>query len=306
MQMVNPLVSVLMTAYNREQYVGEAIESVLSSTYRDFELIVADDCSTDSTVDIVRQYARSDDRITLIVSETNLGDYPNRNRVASHAKGEYLKYVDSDDVIYPHGLEVMIRCMNTFPAAGLGLSALPDLASPCPLSLTPREAYSEHFFQRDLLGRAPGSAIIRRSAFEQSGGFSGRRQVGDHELWLKIARVFDVVKIPTALVWDRSHPDQEKHFDNAAAKLVMHEEVLLAALSAPDCPLTVKERDAAAARLSRNRAGNYWRLLMSGGERAVAGKYRRAAGVPAASIGGFALGRILRVASPFSPPNPRS
>ncbi len=104
MQMVNPLVSVLMTAYNREQYVGEEIESVLSSTYRDFELIVADDCSTDSTVDIVRQYARSDDRITLIVSETNLGDYPNRNRVASHAKGEYLKYVDSDHVIYPQGM----------------------------------------------------------------------------------------------------------------------------------------------------------------------------------------------------------
>jgi len=93
-----------MPAYNREQYVGEEIESVLSSTYRDFELIIADDCSTDSTVDIVRQYERSDDRITLIISETNLGDDPNRNCAASHAKGEYLKYVDSDDVIYPQGM----------------------------------------------------------------------------------------------------------------------------------------------------------------------------------------------------------
>ncbi len=302
---VHPTVSVLMTAYNREEYIGEAIESVLASTYGDFELIVVDDCSSDHTVEAVRRYQRDDDRITLIVNESNLGDYPNRNHAASHAKGEYLKYLDSDDVIYPHGLEVMVHCMNAFPGAGVGLSALPDPVTPCPRSLTPREAYREHFFERDILARAPGSAIIRRSTFEQAGGFSGRRQVGDHELWLKIARLSDVVKMPTDLVWDRTHSRQEKHLDHAAEKIVMHEEIMLAALNAADCPLTVQDREAAVARLSGNRAKNYWRLLIGGRGRGQAGEYRRANGVSAASIGGFALARLLRGAFPSRSARPR-
>jgi len=288
-----PQVSVLITAYNRENYIADAIESVQASTFQDFEIVVVDDSSSDATVDVVRRYQRNDERITLIVNETNLGDYPNRNRAAREAKGEYLKYVDSDDLIYPHGLDVMIRCMNAFPEAGLGLSALPDPARPCPISLTPLEAYRENFFERDLLARAPGSAIIRRTAFEQSGGFSGRRQVGDHELWLKLASRFAVVKMPTDLVWDRQHGHQEKEFDNAAMKAVMHEEVQLAALNSDDCPLTADEREAAVARISGDRARNYWRLLVNGADRSLAAKYRRAAGVSAASIGGFALGRLI-------------
>ena len=58
-----PLVSVLMTAYNREKYIAEAIESVLASTYKNFELIIVDDCSKDKTVEIARRYAKKDQRI---------------------------------------------------------------------------------------------------------------------------------------------------------------------------------------------------------------------------------------------------
>ena len=80
--MATPLVSVLMTAYNREKYIAEAIESVLASTFQDFELIIVDDCSRDHTVEIVRRYT-SDPRLQVHVNEKNLGDYPNRNRAAS-------------------------------------------------------------------------------------------------------------------------------------------------------------------------------------------------------------------------------
>jgi glycosyltransferase involved in cell wall biosynthesis len=83
-----PLVSVLMTAYNRENYIVEAIESVLSSTYTNFELIVVDDGSTDNTVNIARGYAHKDDRIKVYVNTKNLGDYANRNNAAKKAKGE--------------------------------------------------------------------------------------------------------------------------------------------------------------------------------------------------------------------------
>src|SRR4051812_47750099 len=92
-----PLVSVLMTSYNREKYIAQAIESVIASTYSNLELIIVDDCSKDSTVSIARSYAENDKRVKVYVNEKNLGDYPNRNKAASYATGKYLKYVDADD-----------------------------------------------------------------------------------------------------------------------------------------------------------------------------------------------------------------
>ncbi len=276
----SPAVSVLITAYNREELIDRAIDSVLASTFRDFELIVVDDASRDGTVEVARSHAAGESRVKVFVNETNLGDYPNRNRAASYATGRYLKYVDSDDFIYPHGLEVMVRCMEAFPEAGLGLSAVWDASAPYPSVLSPGEAYRAHFFQHDLLGRAPGSAIIKRSAFEAVGGFSGIRQVGDHELWMKMARRFPVVKMPTDLVWDGDDAAQQKHLDSAVDRTVMHEEVEIAALRAEDCPLTKSERDAALVRLERRRIHSYWHFLRHGGGLSAAEEYRHKAAVP--------------------------
>ena len=72
-----PLVSVLMTAYNRQQFIAEAIESVLASTYINFELIIVDDCSKDDTVLIAKTYEKLDARIQVHINEQNLGDYGN-------------------------------------------------------------------------------------------------------------------------------------------------------------------------------------------------------------------------------------
>src|SRR3954447_2239406 len=105
----NPLVSILMTAFNREKYIGEAIQSVLDSSYTNLELIIVDDNSTDRTVEIARSYQKKDVRIKVFINERQLGDYPNRNKAASYATGKYIKYVDSDDYIYPRGLEMMVE-----------------------------------------------------------------------------------------------------------------------------------------------------------------------------------------------------
>jgi len=275
-----PSVSVLITAYNREGLISRAIESVLASTFSDFELIVVDDASRDRTAEVARSYSGADARVNVFVNERNLGDYPNRNRAAGYSKGKYLKFVDSDDFIYPHGLEVMVACMEAFPAAALGLSAVPDGSAPYPRMLSSAEAYRAHFFQRDLLARAPGSAIIKRSAFEEVGGFSGVRQVGDHELWMKMARRFPVVKMPADLVWDSDLPEQQKHVDSAVDRTVMHEDVEVMALRAEDCPLTTSERNAALARLERRRMRTYWHFLRHGGGLSAAEDYRHKAAVP--------------------------
>ena len=117
--MNTPLVSVLMTVYNREKYLAEAIESVLAQRFRDFELIIVDDGSTDRSLEIARRYA-SEPQVRVYLNEKNLSDYPNRNRAAALARGRYLKYLDSDDLMYNHCLEVMTQQMERFPEAGIG------------------------------------------------------------------------------------------------------------------------------------------------------------------------------------------
>jgi glycosyltransferase involved in cell wall biosynthesis len=254
-----PTVSVLTTCYNREGFIGQAIESVLNSSFTDFEYIIVDDCSSDRSVEIAREYAKSDPRVKIYVNERNLGDYPNRSRAASLARGAYIKYVDSDDTIYPHCLQVMVECMERFPASGLGLSAWTDGAQPLPLCFTPAEAYQRHFFSDGFLINSPLSAIIRRDRFEMVGGFSGKRYVGDIELWLALARCNGVVLMPLGLTWWRNHGEQELTLQHRTfGHTQLWFEIQRAALQHPDCPLT---RDEAAAALRATRLSHAKDLL---------------------------------------------
>ncbi len=206
----NPLVSVLMTAYNREKYIAEAIESVINSTYQNWELIIVDDVSRDSTVEIARSYEVKDRRIKVYVNEKNLGDYPNRNKAASYAKGKYLKYVDADDMIYPYGLAQLVFYIEQFPDAGYGLCSLEqDVHKIFPFQLSPLETYNRHYFIAPVFHKAPLSSIIKLSIFNEVGGFSGKRMLGDYEMWHILSQKYPVVLMPHGIVWYREHDAQE-------------------------------------------------------------------------------------------------
>lgn len=204
-----PLISVLMTAYNREKYIAEGIESVLAQTFADFEFIIVDDASEDRSHEIAVGYAARDPRIRVYRNERNLGDYPNRNRAAELARGKYLKYLDSDDLLYPHGLGVMVSSMEKFPNAGVGLCRLDCEYGPYPIALSSQEAYREHFLGGGLFAPGPSGSIISAAAFRAVGGFSEKRWVSDTELWLKLAARFHVVKMVLGLIWYRVHDGQE-------------------------------------------------------------------------------------------------
>lgn len=237
-----PLVSVLMTAYNRERYIGQAIESVVASSYPNWELIIVDDRSKDQTIPIAESYAVKDDRIRIYINEQNLGDYPNRNKAASYARGKYLKYVDADDYMYPWGLDILVTCMEKFPDAGWGLCSLGQIVEqPYPVMLSPKESYEFHYFGRGLFHKAPLSSIIRKSAFEEIDGFSNLRMVGDSDMWHRMAARFPVVLMPDGIVWYREHDSQE--INSVRKFLLDYEQVIIRALKDPLCPLTESQAE---------------------------------------------------------------
>lgn len=238
-----PLVSVLTATYNAENYIASSIESVLKSTYSHFELLICDDCSTDKTVSIAKKYAKTDDRIKVYINQKNLGDYPNRNKVASYAQGKYIKYLDHDDTINPLGLETMVCCMEKYPQTGFGLINIFRIheKSKYPILISPVDAYLTHFFKCGIFGVGPTGAIIRRDAFESIGGFSGKPFVGDVEIWLKLSQKLNMVLMPSDLIWYRIHENQEskrehKDVDFEVRRLF----VIVNALTDPMCPLPKK------------------------------------------------------------------
>lgn len=109
LQPAQPLVSVIMPAYNTEKYIAEAIRSVMAQTYTNWELLVIDDASTDHTVDMARSLARTDPRITVICNPQNIGAARTRNRGLDLARGDWVALLDSDDLWHERKLEQQIR-----------------------------------------------------------------------------------------------------------------------------------------------------------------------------------------------------
>lgn len=234
MRVTQPLVSVLMTAYNREKYISEAIESVLSSSCKNFELIILDDASTDNTLQIARAYEQKDNRIKVYVNDKNLTQWPTRNKAAKLAKGKYIKYLDSDDAIYDWGLEYCVSMMEKYPEAGMGI-LLKNLQIKKEI-LDAREAIRINFFEASILNIGPSGTILRREAFEILGFYNPNYGVpSDMYFNLQMASSFPIVLLPKEFFFYRVHESQE--FNNKYSYLYNNYRYLIDALELPGFPL---------------------------------------------------------------------
>lgn len=261
--MEKPLVSVLMTAYNREKYIGEAIESVLNSTYQNWELIITDDQSKDNTYQIAKSYADKDERIKIYLNEVNLKDYPNRNRAASYAKGKYLKYLDADDMFYPHSLDVMIRCMEENPtcAIGLTINKIHSQKRPFPIVFTPEQSYQRQFLDTGMFLTGPTGMIVKRDVFEILNGFQVDQFAGDTEFLLRIACKYNSLVLPKDLFWWREHDEQQIKISHTKGKAdVLYYKIYLKYLESSDCPITGTELFYAKKKLKRRFCINLLRM----------------------------------------------
>lgn len=237
-----PAVSVVMTAYNRADYIAASIESVLGQRFTDFELIVVDDGSTDGTVDIVRRYL-GDARVRLVVNERNLGQFANRNHAATFARGEFLKYHDSDDLMYPHCLDIMVNDLRAAPEAALALTSSREWAGgPAPMLLTPRLSFAREYLGFGLFQLGPACALFRRQAFVDLGGFPEAGVHSDRLFWLKACGRVNVLLVSGDLYWYRIHTGQQLQTEAAERDRARIDSAFWHVLDDPDCPLEPAER----------------------------------------------------------------
>jgi glycosyltransferase involved in cell wall biosynthesis len=179
----------------------------LASTYPNFELIVVDDFSNDSTVDIVSDFANKDPRIKLFINEKNLGDYPNRNFASSMANGDYLVNVDSDDLMFIDSLVKWISLMQENDAS-FGIFC--NIQNKQPVLLKPSVIIPLHFFDSPKLSYGPIATIIKRSYFGMIGGFPEKYgPANDMYYNLKAASQTNTLLFPFPLVNYRLHAGQE-------------------------------------------------------------------------------------------------
>ena len=106
------MVTIVMPVYNCKKYLEETVQSALSQTFPDFELLMLDDCSTDGTAELMSRIAEKDSRIRVLLNEKNLGVAQTRNKGLAAAQGEYIAFLDADDLWMPDKLERQINAMR--------------------------------------------------------------------------------------------------------------------------------------------------------------------------------------------------
>lgn len=116
---VLPLVTVITITYNSSKYINDAINSVLNNSYQNFELIISDDNSSDNTWEIINKF--KDPRIKKVRNPKNIGEYPNRNQSIRLANGEFIIFIDGDDILLYRGIENVVKEMIRFPECAFGV-----------------------------------------------------------------------------------------------------------------------------------------------------------------------------------------
>lgn len=215
---ISPKVSVCIPVYNGSEYIAESIESILAQTYKDFHIIVCDNCSTDNTEEIVRSF--SDSRITYARNDKNLGLVGNANRCLELANGKYVYILHHDDVMLPENLELKVRLLDENPKVGLVHSdvLLFDQAGKTLDLFKFKEAKSDYIedgkevFQRYIMDMPVGASffigavLARRDCYLQLGGFSPMLpNTNDSEMWMRILLFYDVACVGKPLVKYRLH-----------------------------------------------------------------------------------------------------
>jgi filamentous hemagglutinin family protein len=201
-------ISLVIITYNREHYLINTIESVLAQTKHDFELLIWDDGSTDNSLEIAQNYAKSDRRIKVIAAK-HQGETPARKAAMAEVKGTYFGWVDSDDLLAPTAVEETAAILDANPEVGFVYTDYLDIAETGEVIGYGQRCSIPYSKDRLLLEFMTFHfRLIRRSAFELAGGIDEEIQyISDYDLCVRLSEVAEVKHLSKPLYYYRNHSE---------------------------------------------------------------------------------------------------
>ncbi len=217
---MNDLVTIITSVYNAEDFIGQTIESVLSQSYRNWEMIIVEDCSTDRSREIVRTYSTADERIHLIELEENKGVGGARNVGLQKARGNLIAFIDSDDCWYPEKLEKQVRFMRegNFPISFTAYEIIDKEGNSLDRVVHAIDKVSLHIYLKNTIIGFSSSMINREIIGDVS--ISNMRLRVDTQLWIRLLkRGFTAYGIDEVLMKYRVHSKSISRNKAKAARL---------------------------------------------------------------------------------------
>ncbi|MDA8306512.1 MAG: glycosyltransferase [Deltaproteobacteria bacterium] len=229
-----PKVSVLIPTYNYARYLPEAIESVLSQSFTDFELLIIDDHSTDDTAEIATRYAQKDKRVCFRVNRRNIGMVENWNLCLKEAEGEYVKYLFADDLLCSvDAVRLMVEALDEDPQVSLVASARQIIDSEGrPIEILTHFPDSGRIDGRRVINRClrcqknlvgePTAVMFRKRLCPE--GFNPKfRQIVDMEFWFRLLEAGGFAYINRPLAAFRRHDVQQTRLNRGNAPLILED-----------------------------------------------------------------------------------
>ena len=200
-----------MTAYNSARYIDESISSILNQTFKDWEFVAVNDCSTDNTAQIIKSYSYKDSRVKLINNEINLQPALSRNKALAETRGEYIAILDSDDIAFPKRLELQSIFLNDNPEislVGCAAEIINDKGE-----ITGRKKTITNFDQLKfkLIAKNPiihSGVMYRKSALDKVGGYNNNYlHSEDYKLYSDLIKTSKITNLPDFLIKYRHSPE---------------------------------------------------------------------------------------------------
>lgn len=214
---MNELVSIVIPNYNYGLYIRQAIESAVNQSYKNIEIIIIDDCSTDNSVEIINEYVEKYNNIKLFVNDKNMGVVATHNRCIELSNGEYITVLSSDDYIHSQFIEKSIKKLREYPTAAMVATDLSyvdnDNNVTYPNSFYPNSFFCKGIYQCKIWmftnTFVPSQVLFRRKCIEDpeiGGMFSYLADTFiDTELWFRMCLKYDFVYLKERLCYYRMH-----------------------------------------------------------------------------------------------------
>ena len=256
-----PLVSVICLSYNHQDYVVEALNSVINQTYTNIELLIADDCSSDNSVGVIQDWLKNHPNVYFLANEKNLGNTKTFNQLAKKAKGAFIIDLAADDLLLPNCIEKQIVTFQNSKYKNLGivygnLIEIDEKGDFIKNYYTEEDKPESGDIYKMVVGRVTKicsvSSMIKKTVLEKLEYYDEDLAYEDLDLWLRASRVYDFEYIPEYLVKKRELPTSLSTFftqRNSKKTKLLHQSSLTILKKAYDLNQTKDEYKALLGRI---------------------------------------------------------